>query len=103
MNIPRSARLGFNTQCRPRAMDPGIGRQVRRRCAKCGSCLEWRGRQSPEAERDLDWLTGSLLMIRRECIEEVGLSTKRIFVYEDDVDLTLLRRSGRDRSPQHGV
>jgi len=37
-------------------------------------------------ERDVDWLTGSFLMIRRECLDDVGLLDERFFVYEEDID-----------------
>jgi len=39
-----------------------------------------------DAERDVDWLTGSFLMIRRQCLEDVGLLDERFFVYEEDID-----------------
>ena len=40
----------------------------------------------PGDERDVDWLTGSFLMIRRACLEDVGLLDERFFVYEEDID-----------------
>jgi GT2 family glycosyltransferase len=39
-----------------------------------------------DLERDVDWVTGSFLMIRRSCLEDVGLLDERFFVYEEDID-----------------
>jgi GT2 family glycosyltransferase len=39
-----------------------------------------------DLERDVDWVTGSFLMIRRACLEDVGLLDERFFVYEEDID-----------------
>jgi GT2 family glycosyltransferase len=39
-----------------------------------------------EKEQDVDWLCGSFFMIRRQCLEQVGLLDERYFVYEEDVD-----------------
>jgi GT2 family glycosyltransferase len=44
---------------------------------------------------DADWLCGSFLMIRRECLEEVGLLDERFFTYAEDIDWCLrARRAG---------
>jgi GT2 family glycosyltransferase len=46
----------------------------------------------PEAEQvrdiegDVDWVTGSFLLIRRDCLDDVGMLDERFFVYEEDVD-----------------
>ena len=39
-----------------------------------------------DLERDVDWVTGSFLMIRRACLDDVGLLDERFFVYEEDID-----------------
>ena len=37
-------------------------------------------------ERDVDWVCGSFLFMRRECLEAVGLLDERFFVYDEDID-----------------
>jgi len=37
-------------------------------------------------ECDVDWLCGSFLMIRRECLDAVGVFDERFFVYDEDID-----------------
>ena len=39
-----------------------------------------------ESVADVDWVTGALLIIRREALVEVGLMDERYFVYSDDQD-----------------
>jgi len=39
-----------------------------------------------DGERDVDWLCGSFLMIRRECLDQVGGFDERFFVYDEDID-----------------
>ena len=43
-------------------------------------------RQPVLAERDVDWVCGSFLCVRRECLEAVGLLDERFFVYDEDID-----------------
>lgn len=38
------------------------------------------------AEQDVDWACGSFLMIRRECLDQVGPFDERFFSYDEDVD-----------------
>jgi GT2 family glycosyltransferase len=36
--------------------------------------------------REVDWLLGGALMVRREAIEKVGLMDERFFLYYEDID-----------------
>jgi N-acetylglucosaminyl-diphospho-decaprenol L-rhamnosyltransferase len=69
----------------------------------------WRVRQaqSPEpkararvalwtsVERQVDWVTGACLLVRRDAAEAAGLLDERYFMYEEDVDFcAALRRKG---------
>lgn len=46
-------------------------------------------------EQDVDWVCGSFLLMRRECLEKVGLLDERYFIYDEDVDWCLqARRAG---------
>jgi len=37
-------------------------------------------------ERDVDWVCGSFLLIRRACLEQVGPLDERFFAYDEDID-----------------
>ena len=37
-------------------------------------------------ERDVDWVCGSFLMIRRACLDAVGLLDEEFFAYDEDID-----------------
>jgi N-acetylglucosaminyl-diphospho-decaprenol L-rhamnosyltransferase len=46
-------------------------------------------------EREVEWVSGSAMLLRREAVEAVGLFDERYFMYVEDVDLcTRLRRGG---------
>ena len=46
-------------------------------------------------DQDVDWVCGSFLMMRRECLDQVGALDERFFIYEEDVDWCLrARRAG---------
>lgn len=48
-------------------------------------------REAPP-EQDVDWLCGSFLLIRRECLDQVGGLDERFFVYGEDIDWCLRAR-----------
>lgn len=41
----------------------------------------------PESTRQVDWLAGASMMIRRQVLEEVGLFDERFFLYFEETDL----------------
>jgi hypothetical protein len=40
-------------------------------------------------EADVNWLCGSFLFIRRECLEQVSAFDERFFIYDEDIDWCL--------------
>jgi GT2 family glycosyltransferase len=51
--------------------------------------VPWADRFAPvetDAERDVDWVCGSFLMMRRACLEQIGPLDERFFIYDEDVD-----------------
>lgn len=44
-------------------------------------------RPRPEASREVDWLAGASMMIRRQVLEEVGLFDETFFLYFEETDL----------------
>ncbi|HEY8427382.1 MAG TPA: glycosyltransferase family 2 protein [Sandaracinaceae bacterium] len=44
-------------------------------------------RPRPERSREVDWLAGASMMIRREVLEEVGLFDETFFLYFEETDL----------------
>lgn len=39
-----------------------------------------------DAERDVDWVCGSFLLMRRACLEQIGPLDERFFIYDEDID-----------------
>jgi len=39
-----------------------------------------------DAERDVDWVCGSFLLMRRECLDRIGPLDERFFIYDEDID-----------------
>ena len=39
-----------------------------------------------DAERDVDWVCGSFLLMRRECLDQIGPLDERFFIYDEDID-----------------
>jgi len=51
--------------------------------------VQWRDHATsarPDAERDVDWVCGSFLLMRRTCLEQVGPLDERFFIYDEDID-----------------
>jgi len=49
----------------------------------------------PNRTRDVDWISGAALWLRRDALDDVGGWDERYFMYMEDVDLCLrLRRAG---------
>jgi GT2 family glycosyltransferase len=46
-------------------------------------------------EQDVDWVCGSFLMMRRACLEQIGMLDERYFIYDEDMDWCLqAKRAG---------
>lgn len=39
-----------------------------------------------DAERDVDWVCGSFLLMRRACLDRIGPLDERFFIYDEDID-----------------
>jgi len=49
----------------------------------------------PELNRQIDWVSGALMIVRREVLEDVGLMDEGYFLYYEETDFTLrARRAG---------
>jgi GT2 family glycosyltransferase len=45
--------------------------------------------QETPPEGNVDWVCGSFLLMRRECLEQIGELDERFFIYDEDVDWCL--------------
>ena len=52
--------------------DPAVGRYLKEFCSR---------------EREVDWLSGSCLLLRRDALRQTGLLDERLFMYFEDVDI----------------
>ncbi len=48
-----------------------------------------------EAEKDIDWVTGAFMMIRREVIDQIGYLDEDYFMYTEDTDYCYRARKWR--------
>jgi len=46
------------------------------------------------SEREVDWISGSAMLLRRAALDQVGLLDERFFLYAEDVDLFARLRQG---------
>jgi GT2 family glycosyltransferase len=57
----------------------------------------FRFERPPDQPTKVDCLSGSAMMIRRECLDEIGLFDEAFFLYAEDVDLCKrMSDAGRD-------
>ncbi len=64
------------------------------KAGEAGALAEWR--VATQSERDVDWISGSCMLLRMSAARDVGFFDERYFLYEEDADLCLrLRKAGR--------
>lgn len=51
-----------------------------------------------QKEREVDWVTGAFLVIKREVFDKIGGFDEQFFMYEEEVDLCFLAKKGGSRA-----
>ena len=75
-----------------------LAQMIRGRMAACRTSFCVRATERHlAAERDVDWVTGACLLVRRDAALAAGLFDERYFLYEEDVDFCAALRAGGGR------
>jgi GT2 family glycosyltransferase len=71
-------------------------RRVRAAASPLPQARRWVGALT-DRERDVDWVSGACLLVRRDAAERAGLLDERYFMYEEDVDFCAALRADGGR------
>ncbi len=81
-------------------LSPWAEAAQRARMALAASDRRWARRYVDSlvsTEREVDWVTGACMLLRRDAALAAGLFDERYFMYEEDVDLCAALRAARGR------